>query len=376
MIENLPVRSDLRGAKPYGAPVHDVPVRLNVNENSYDVPPAVVEALQKNIGEQLQHLNRYPDREFTRLRELLSQYLSTVLQKQGNGDLTQIPPEWVWAANGSNEVLSHIVQAFGGPGRTGLGFEPSYSMHPLITTSTGATWIKASRNADFTLDVDTAVREVHAHKPDITFICTPNNPTGCSTPLEVVEAVLQETEGIVIVDEAYAEFARSGFQTALDLLPDNPRLVVSRTMSKAFAFAGARVGYAVAHPDFIDVLRLVRLPYHLSSLTQAAACAALEHTPALLANVERLIESRNAMSQALTGLGYSVVPSDSNFLMFGNVTDPQAVFEELLAHGVLVRNNGIPRHLRVNAGTDFETQEFIRAITEVTRTHPHLQGQA
>lgn len=376
MVENLPVRNDLRGAKPYGAPVHDVPVRLNVNENSYDVPGVVVDAMQKSLAAELEHLNRYPDREFTSLREHLAEYLSTVLKKQGDGTLTDIDPSWIWAANGSNEVLSHIVQAFGGPGRTALGFEPSYSMHPLITTSTGATWIRAERKPDFTLDVDTAVQAIREHQPNVTFICTPNNPTGSSTSLDVVEAVLQETSGIVIVDEAYAEFARPGFRTALDLVPNNPRLVVSRTMSKAFAFAGVRLGYAVAQPEFVDALRLVRLPYHLSSLTQAAACAALAHAPALLANVDRLIESRDTMSAALTDLGYTVVPSDSNFLMFGNVSDPQAMFEELLARGVLVRNNGIPGHLRVNAGTEYETQEFIRAITEVTRTHPQLQGRA
>ncbi|MCA1387269.1 aminotransferase class I/II-fold pyridoxal phosphate-dependent enzyme, partial [Bradyrhizobium sp. BRP05] len=136
----------------------------------------------------------------------------------------------------------------------------SYSMHPLITASTGAAWVEAPRDAGFDIDIDTAVAAVREHRPDVVFLCTPNNPTGNGLGLEVVEAVLAATDGIVIVDEAYAEFARPGFRTALGLLPDHPRLVVSRTMSKAFAFAGVRLGYAVAHPALVDALRLVRLP--------------------------------------------------------------------------------------------------------------------
>lgn len=375
MLEQLPVRDDLRGVTPYGAPVHDVPVRLNVNENSYDVPPSVVDTIARYVGQELSHLNRYPDREFTRVREHVSRYLCTVLTKQGDGVLTELAPEWIWAANGSNEVLSHIAHAFGGSGRVGLGFEPSYSMHPLITTASGAAWVSVRRADDFTLNPDIVVRGIEEHAPDITFICTPNNPTGGASSLDVVRAALEATSGIVVVDEAYAEFARPGFVSALTLLPDNPRLVVSRTMSKAFAFAGVRVGYAVAHPEFIDVLRLVRLPYHLSSLTQAAACAALEHAPELLANVEKLIESREEMRTALEQLGYTVVPSDANFLMFGNVADPDAMFTQLLQRGVLVRNNSIPGHLRVNAGTETETRAFIDAMTAITTAHPELLSQ-
>lgn len=375
MVENLPIRNDLRGAKPYGAPVHAVPVRLNVNENAYDVPPQVVRAIATSIGRELPHLNRYPDSGFSRVRELLAGYLTTtVLARQGSGVLEAVDPAWVWAANGSNEVLSHIVHAFGGPGRSALGFEPSYSVHPHITKSTGATWIGVPRAADFTLDVDTAVAAVSEYKPDITFVCTPNNPTGGSTPVEVTQAILAETDGIVIVDEAYAEFARPGFRTALDLVPDHPRLVVSRTMSKAFGFAGVRLGYAVAQPDFIDALALVRLPYHLSSLTQAAACAALENTWALLTNVDRLVDSRDTMIAAVKQLGYTVADSDANFILFGNLTDPEDMFEALLDRGILVRNNGIPGHLRVNAGTPEETEAFITALTEITTTYPHLQG--
>ena len=371
-LADLPLRDDLRGQTPYGAPQLDVAVRLNANENSYPLSAALVGALEESLHAQLRDLNRYPDREFTVLRQKLARYVARVLSAQGDGTLEAVDPSWIWAANGSNEVLSHILQAFGGPGRTALGFAPSYSMHPLITTGTGARWVQESRNPDFNLDVDTAVAGVRRHQPDVTFLCTPNNPTGGAIPLDVIEAVLENTSGIVIVDEAYAEFARPGYRTAIDLVPAHPRLVVSRTMSKAFAFAGARVGYAIAQPAFIDALRLVRLPYHLSALTQAAAGAALDHTDELLSNVDRLIVNRDRMSQALRDLGFSVVPSDSNFLLFGRVADPEDLFDELLARDVLIRNIGIAHHVRVNAGTDEETDAFITAVTAAVAAKPSL----
>lgn len=372
-LEDLPIRDDLRGRTPYGAPQLDVPVQLNVNENAFDVPEDVVAAIEKNLHAVLAGLNRYPDREFTVLREKLADYLSGVLTRQGGtSSLRAVEPEWLWAANGSNEVLSHIVQAFGGPGRTALGFVPSYSMHPLITTSTGAAWVSVDRNADFGLDARSAVAAIEEHRPDIVFLTTPNNPTGTGMPLEVIEAVLAATAGIVVVDEAYAEFARDGYVSALTLLPDNPRLVVSRTMSKAFAFAGVRLGYAVAHPALIDALRLVRLPYHLSDLTQAAACAALDHAEVLLGNVDRLVAQRDRMSATLADLGFSVVPSDSNFLMFGGIRDPHALWQSLLDAGVLVRDIGIAGHLRVNAGTEEETTAFLEAVTAIVRRDPSV----
>lgn len=380
-LDDLPIRDDLRGSVPYGAPQLDVPVQLNVNENSHPVPPQVVEAIESSLGAVLRDLNRYPDREFTALRAALAGYLDGVLERQSDRGSApaearqHIAPEQIWAANGSNEVLAHILQAFGGPGRTALGFTPSYSMHPLITASTGAAWVEAPRDAGFDIDIDTAVAAVREHRPDVVFLCTPNNPTGNGLGLEVVEAVLAATDGIVIIDEAYAEFARPGFRTALGLLPDHPRLVVSRTMSKAFAFAGVRLGYAVAHPALVDALRLVRLPYHLSALTQAAACAALAHAPALLANVDRLVAERDRMSEALRALGFSVVPSDSNFLLFGGIAEPHALWQDLLDRGVLIRDIGIPGHLRVNAGTVEETDAFVAAVRGCLADRPaHLAG--
>lgn len=368
-LGSLPLRDDLRGRSPYGAPVIDVPVRLNVNENSFAVPAEVTAEIHARIADITASLNRYPDREFSGLRDLLAGYLTGVVRGEGAADLA-ITPDMVWAANGSNEVLFHILQAFGGPGRTVLGFTPSYSMHPLITRSTGADWVEVPRGEGFAITAEAAWRAIDEHDPDVVFLCTPNNPTGNRTPLDVIEAVCDAARGIVIVDEAYAEFAGPDFQSALALLPGRPRLVVSRTMSKAFAFAGARVGYAAADPALIDGLRLVRMPYHLSTLTQAAAEAALQHPDALLAGVHELSRQRDRMVEELRALGFGVIESDANFVLFSGVSDPSLVWQRLVDRGVLIRDVGIPGSLRVNAGTPEETTAFLTAVGDILSAHP------
>jgi len=271
----------------------------------------------------------------------------------------------IWAANGSNEVLQHILQAFAGPGRTALGFEPTYSMYPILTAATGATWISGTRAHDYTLSAEHAAAQVADAAPDVVFLCTPNNPTGTPLTLDVIEAVYDATAGVVIVDEAYQEFAPRDERSALTLLPGRERLVVSRTMSKAFAFAGARVGYLAADPAFIDALRLVRLPYHLSSLTQAAAIAALRHAPTMLRMVDDIVEQRDRISATLDALGYQPHDSWSNFVLFGGVDDPAATWQALYDRGVLIRDVGIPHHLRVSAGTEAETTAFLDALASI-----------
>ena len=369
-IESLPVRSDLVGLKPYGAPHLNVPVQLNVNENAYPLPDVVADSMRAAVDDHFSGLNRYPDREFTALREHLVTYLDGVNERAG--DTVELDPSMIWAANGSNEVLSHIVQAFGGPGRTVLGFTPSYSMHPLITTGTGAEWQHVERKDDFTLDADTVASEVARANPDIVFLCTPNNPTGTSIGLDVIEAAYDNCSGIVIVDEAYAEFSRPAKSSAMTLLDGRPRLVVSRTMSKAFACAGLRLGYAIAAPELIDVLRLVRLPYHLSEVTQVLACTALEHAELLLGNVDRLIDSRNRMASHLAEAGFTVHDSDSNFVLFGNISSPADLWQKLLDRGVLIRDIGITGHARVNAGTEEETAAFLTAIDDILAESPDI----
>jgi len=351
-VADLPLRDDLRGAEPYGAPQLDVAVRLNTNENSYPVPPRVAAAIASALAAEAAGLNRYPDREAAALRRDLAAYL-------GHG----LGPDQVWAANGSNEVLQQVLQAFGGPGRTALGFTPAYSMHPLLAVATGTGWVDGHRGEDFGVTPEAAAAQVRRHDPDVVFLCSPNNPTGTALGLDTVRAVVEAARGMVVVDEAYAEFARAGTPSALTLLPEAPRLVVTRTMSKAFALAGARVGYLAAAAPVVDALRLVRLPYHLSSLTQAAARAALAHAAELLATVAAVKAQRDRIVAALGGLGLTVVPSDANFVLFGGMPDSRALWQALLDRGVLVRDVGLPGWLRVTAGTPAETGAFLDALS-------------
>lgn len=385
VVEEL-LRPDLRGGSAYGAPQLEVPVALNTNENSYDVPTEVVVEIADAVRAAAASLNRYPDREFTALRDDLARYLRRVTG-------VELAREQIWAANGSNEVLLHLLQAFGGPGRVALGFTPSYSMHPIITRTTGTTWIDGHRGARpgtdaasvatdaaarFDLDVADVVAQVREHEPHIVFLCSPNNPTGTALPLELVEAVHEAApRALVVVDEAYAEFARPGTPSAATLLAGRPRLVVSRTMSKAFALAGGRLGYLAADPALVDALRLVRMPYHLSTVTQATARAALAHADVLLSTVEAIKDQRDRIVTELTELGLAPVPSDANFVLFGGIDDSAAWWQALLERGVLVRDVGIPGFLRVTAGTPAETTAFLDAVRETLAERPstHLPVQ-
>jgi len=353
-LDDLPLRDDLRGQTPYGAPQAALPIALNVNENTHPVPEEVADDILDALALALREVNRYPDREFTGLREAFADYLGYGLTR-----------DHIWAANGSNEVLQHVLQAFAGPGRTAFGFSPTYSMYPLLTRGTGGSWIAGSRSHDFSIDAEGAASQVADAAPDVVFLCSPNNPTGTPMPLDVIEAVYDATRGIVVVDEAYHEFAPHGEASAVTLLPGRERLVVSRTMSKAFAFAGARVGYLAADPAVIDALRLVRLPYHLSALTQAAASAALRHAPAMLRMVDEIAAQRDRISATLPALGFEPHHSWTNFVLFGGVDDPAKTWQGLYDRGVLIRDVGIPHHLRVTAGTEAETTAFLDALASV-----------
>ncbi len=360
-LADLPLRPDLRGRTAYGAPQLDVPVRLNTNENSHPVPAAVVQAITAAITQLAPNLNRYPDREFTALREALAAYLGY-----------ELTPDQLWAANGSNEILLHLMLAFAGSGRTVLGFTPGYAMHPIISQTTGATWVDGLRGAagtGFNLNAEAVLAQISAHRPEVIFLCSPNNPTGTALDLNLVEQVYQASgSAMVIVDEAYAEFARTGTLSALSLLPGRPRLVVTRTMSKAFAFAGVRLGYLGADPIVSQALRLVRLPYHLSSLTQAAALAALGQAPAMLSTVAAVKAQRDRMVRDLRSMGLEPVASDANFVLVGGLTDAQQTWQSLLDRGVLVRDVGIPGHLRITAGTEAETGAFLSAMADILKT--------
>lgn len=368
-IDDLPIRDELKGKSPYGAPQLDVPVQLNTNENPYPLPEPLVARIAERVAEAARGLNRYPDRDAVELRTELARYLTRTTGHE-------LGPDRVWAANGSNEVLQQLLQTFGGPGRTAIGFEPSYSMHALIARGTGTGWISGPRNEDFTIDVEAARTAIAENAPDVVFVTSPNNPTGTAVEAETVLALYEAAQAaraeahgaLVVVDEAYVEFSHRA--SLLPLIEGRPNLVISRTMSKAFGAAGLRLGYLAAHPAVVDAVQLVRLPYHLSAVTQATALAALEHTDTLLGYVEQLKAERDRLVSELRALGYEVTDSDANFVQFGRFDGAggsQAAWRKILDRGVLVRDNGVPGRLRVTAGTPEENDAFLDAVRQLKK---------
>ena len=374
---SLPLRNDLKGEEPYGAPQLDVPVCLNVNENPYPPTPAVCETIAQRVREIAPMLNRYPDREHEALRKAFSDYLA----KESN---TRLNWEQIWAANGSNEIMLQLFQAFGGPGRKALSFTPTYSMYPEYARDTFTEWVTVPRNDDFTINVDAAVKAIQEVKPAMVLVTSPNNPTGTPLTMDETKTLLKACEQadvdgagkgvhpILVVDEAYVEFRTSGVPSAVTLIEEHPNLAVSRTMSKAFAYAGARVGYIAANQGIIDAMRIVRMPYHLSAVTQAAALAALEHTDEQLSTVSHLRETREDTAswlaeQTYKGKPLTVAHSESNFVYFGLFDDRDFIFNELLNRGVLIRDVGPDGWLRVCMGTDEEMATFREKFLEVLR---------
>ncbi|NBM16289.1 histidinol-phosphate transaminase [Streptomyces sp. GC420] len=361
-IDDLPIRDELRGKSPYGAPQLDVPVRLNTNENPYPLPEPLVARIAERVAEAARGLNRYPDRDAVELRTELAKYLSRTAGHP-------VTAANVWAANGSNEVIQQLLQTFGGPGRTAIGFEPSYSMHGLISRGTGTGWLSGPRNEDFTIDVEAACAAIAEHRPDVVFVTSPNNPTGTAVEADTVLALFEAAQAagpsMLIVDEAYGEFSHR--PSLLPLIEGRPNLVVSRTMSKAFGAAGLRLGYFAADPAVVDAVQLVRLPYHLSSVTQATALAALEYTDTLLGYVEQLKTERDRLVTELRAIGCEVTESDANFVQFGRFDDAHAAWQRILDQGVLVRDNGVPGWLRVTAGTPEENDAFLDAVRELMK---------
>lgn len=351
----LPLRTQLKPLTPYGAPQVSASAKLNTNENPYGPSKELAKAIASRISEVSATLNRYPDRDAVKLRQKIADYLN----KENDVDLSV---ENIWAANGSNEILQSIFLAFGA-GKA-LGFVPSYSMHPLIGKVTEIDWIEGKRSSDFALDVDIASKEILELKPTLIFITTPNNPTGTATTIQELEVLAKSAalvNGLLIVDEAYAEF--SAQVSAINLIDRYPNVIVTRTMSKAFAFAGARLGYLAANKIVVDAMQLVRLPYHLSSLTQAAAEVAFDFQEELLAEVRNIISAREELSKELAVLGLKVAPSDANFILFtGFKQSSQELWQRLLSEGVLVRDVGLPGWLRVTIGNDAENRLFLTAL--------------
>jgi histidinol-phosphate aminotransferase len=346
------MRPDLAGLEPYTSPQIPARYRMNTNESPYEPTEALAAELAGALAGV--DLNRYPDRDASGLIEGLSRYLGW-------------PGDGVWAANGSNEVLLHLCLAYGGPGRTVMTFEPTYSLHSVIARVTGARVVQLGRSDDFQIDLDGAVAAIREHRPEIVMVCSPNNPTGGCEPLSIVEVLLEEAPGVVIVDEAYVEFAGES-QSVRRFLPDHPGLVVTRTFSKAWRLAGARIGYLLSSPSLVAGLMLVRLPYHLSSVTQVIGEIALQHTDEIFEHTRLVAEERDRISMELQIMGLKTHPSDANFVLF-EVENPDEVWHGLLQRDVLVRNYSsvslLRNCLRVTAGTPVETSAFLDALDEV-----------
>lgn len=356
-MSELKLRADLVGRTPYGAPQLDVPVRLNVNENPFAPSSELVTAISEAVAEAARNLNRYPDRDAVELRKALASYLTAESK-------TKVSWENIWPANGSNEVMHHLLQAYGGPGRKLVTFAPTYSMYPDYCRETFTEYVEVARAADFRIDQD-AIDQALAHQPDIVVLCSPNNPTGTVLDFEVLDHLIQNFAGLIIVDEAYAEFRAVDVPSAIELISNHPNLVVTRTMSKAFSCAGLRLGYAVANPKVVSACQLVRLPYHLSAVTQAVALAALAHSDQLLGQVELLRRERDQLFTWLIEHGFLVTPSGANFLLFGKFGDRDYVWEQLLHQGVLIRQSGPAEWLRVSIGTPEENEIFRKALLSI-----------
>lgn len=338
------IRDDLESLSAYLAPQVDAKVRLNTNECAFPLP----DGFTRDLAEAVTRIdfNRYPDREATKLRAGLS-------------ELTERPAEGIWVANGSNEVLQHLCLAFGGPGRAALLLEPTYSMHRLIPRMVG-TEIRAHRMPE-----PFVMGAVDPGDAALVFLCSPNNPTGNAQPLAAIEATCElATDALVVVDEAYIEF---GGESAQPLLARFDNLVVVRTFSKAFSLAAARIGYCLASPEIVEVLPKVRLPYHLSALTQTAGEVALRHLDEARLVLDVLREQRERIVATLGEMrGVEVFPSDANFALFRTAAEPDALWRALLDRGVLIRDvsayPGLERCLRVSAGTPEETTAFLEAL--------------
>jgi histidinol-phosphate aminotransferase len=350
----LPLRESLTALSAYGAPQVEAEATLNTNENPFSLSPELVSAIAARVSKVATDLNRYPDRDARELRSGLASYINDL-----SG--TSLSASQVWVANGSNEIIQSLFLAFGD--RSAIGFLPSYSMHPLIARVTSTEWIDGKRRSDFSLDIDSAITQIAQAAPSLTFITTPNNPTGEAISISDIEKIAQKVSGLLVVDEAYAEF--SDQKSAVTLITKYPQIVVIRTMSKAFSFAGARVGYLLAHPSVVDAMMLVRLPYHLSTLTQGAALVALDFKDELLSGVAELRTERDRVAASLRELGLTVLPSQANFLLFSGFqsSSPQ-LWQQMLDRGILIRDVGLSGYLRTTIGTGAENDKFLHALRE------------
>lgn len=350
--ERIGGRSDLADLVAYRAPQLDAPVKLNTNESPYPPPESFMKELSERVS--ALKLNRYPDRDAFELREGLAAHIGTITDR-------------VWVANGSNEVLLQLMLAFGGSERKVLTFEPTYGMHTHITRISETRLLRGRRNPDYSVHVEASVEAIETQRPDIVLLCSPNNPTGNSGDEEEIAAICNAAPGLVILDEAYAEFAEASFVGMVD---DHDNLVVTRSFSKAWRLAGVRLGYLAGQTWVLEELLKVRLPYHLSMLTQAAGLTALAHKQELIGTVETIKHERDRLWRELsTTRGVVAFPSRANFILFRcEAGGAPEVWQKLLDRGVLVRDfsevPGCEGCLRVSVGTPEEDERFLEALSQ------------
>ena len=347
------VRRDLAELTDYHSPQVDVEVRLNVNESPFPPPDAWLAELREEMGRIEFH--RYPDRRASALRRALADFHGV--------DATR-----VFCANGSNEVLQCLLLAYGGAGRCAAVFEPTYALHRHIASLTATAVVTGWRGPDHRLELGAVEEVLSAARPTVTFLCSPNNPTGQAEPPAVVSAVLERAPGLVVVDEAYGQFAPvSALELMAGAVPGAERLVVMRTFSKTWSMAACRLGYLVADPEVVAACERVALPYHLDAITQLAGRLALRHVGAMEARVALVNEERGRLAAALGALEVETWPSDANFILFRPLGRPATdVWNDLVAASVLVRDcstwPGLDNCLRVTVGTPDENDRFLAAL--------------
>jgi len=354
-VPGLPtVRDDLTVLEQYHSPQLDVEVRLNTNESPLPPPEGFVELFQSRIGGL--SWNRYPDRQAKRLREALA-------------DFEGVRPESVFVANGSNEVIQTLCLVYGGYGRTAVTFEPTYAMHGQIARTVQCKTVELERTPTFEIDVEVLDQAFVELDPSIFFLCSPNNPTGTAEQLSTVERALLGATGdcMVVVDEAYGQFASF---TASQLLADDVGLVVTRTFSKTWSMAGARLGYLLGPPTVVEQLYKAVLPYHLDSVKQIAGEVALEFVDEMEVRVDMIKTERRRLSRGLDALGFEVFDSQANFILFRTTQGGwggDQLWHSLVDQSVLVRNcsswDRLDDCLRVTVGTSAENDRFLDAIS-------------
>ncbi|MEY2444697.1 MAG: histidinol-phosphate aminotransferase [Ilumatobacteraceae bacterium] len=351
-VHSVTVRDDLRALEGYHSPQVDVRVRLNTNEAPTPPPAAWRDAFAAELSRVEWH--RYPDRSAAALRAAIA-------------ESHHVRPDQVFAANGSNEVLQTLLLTYAGPGRNVVTFEPTYQLHGHIARLTGATVVEGERGPDFGLDVTAAADLIRRHRPAVTFLCSPNNPTGLVEPPENVQAVLAAEPGLLVVDEAYGQFAD---WSALTMVDESTALVVVRTFSKTWSMAASRLGYLVGPTWLVAELDKVALPYHLDAAKQIAGRLALQFSEEMDVRVHTIIAERERVSASLARLPLDVFPSGANFILFRPRNQPgRTVWQALLDRSILIRDcSGWPRLadcLRVTIGTAAENDEFLTAIEEI-----------